>query len=282
MQREREEEMLFRGQEIVEGIERFYRMTGRYPMSLKQLVDGVMWRGTRRIRFLRPSALIDPMTNEEWKAVRPGDPVLKRFVEAYLESIGQPGNPILQQFVRGGAQIKVGTGAVGGGRRTGTGSVSRGGAQVGMELPLRRQAEQAAGLGEFGAEMVEEGSLAGQTAAREVGAEAGEEGEGGGPTLGVVSKSEKKTIRVYYELDQYKDWAFVFIPSEFLPVATGEARLRALLNPVMFPSDPLSRMGAEVRGIVRPVVPPAGQMPAEGRPQVPGGRRGMPGMIPRR
>jgi type II secretory pathway pseudopilin PulG len=96
MQREREEELLFRGQQIVEAIAQYVQMTGRYPSSLEELVRGFSIqtpRGMRRVRFLRPSALRDPMTTEEWKLVRPGDPVLRRFVEAYLESIGQPAPP---------------------------------------------------------------------------------------------------------------------------------------------------------------------------------------------
>ena len=110
MQREREEEMLFRGQQIVDAIARYFQTTGRYPSSLEELVRGFVVqtpRGMRRVRFLRPSALIDPMTNEEWKVVRPGDPVLRRFVEAYLESIGQPANPMLLQFLQPGTRITL-------------------------------------------------------------------------------------------------------------------------------------------------------------------------------
>ncbi len=216
MQREREEEMLFRGQQIVEAIAQYFQMTGRYPSSLDELVRGFSIqtpRGMRRVRFLRPSALRDPMTNEEWKVVRPGDPVLRRFVEAYLESIGQPANPMLLQFLQPGMQIRMP------------------GQQRPVPVRPGRSRIPGGDVPRSGAGEVESAPLSPSLG----------QGEGGaGPILGVVSKSEKKTVRVYYGLDRYSDWPFVFIP--VLPVAAGEARVRAVLNPVMFPSDPLARL----------------------------------------
>jgi len=219
MQREREEEMLFRGQQIVEAIAQYVQLTGRYPASLEELVRGFVLqtpRGTRRVRFLRPSALIDPMTNEEWKVVRPGDPVLRRFVEAYLETIGQPANPMLLQFLQPGAMITLP------GRSR---SMPAPSGRARTPMPPRAVGPEAMG-----------GLTGGLPTSPSV-----VQGEGGvGPILGVVSKSEKKSVRVYYGLDRYSDWPFVFIP--VLPVAAGEARVRAVLNPVMFPSDPLARL----------------------------------------
>jgi len=220
MQREREEEMLFRGQQIVEAIARYVQVTGRYPSSLEELVRGFVVqtpRGARRVRFLRPSALIDPMTNEEWKVVRPGDPVLRRFVEAYLEAIGQPANPMLLQFLQPGAMIALP------GRPRPT-----------PAQPIQPGRTRAPRVGGPGAVVGGEGEVV--TAPSVAPGESG----GVGPLLGVVSKSEKKSVRVYYGLDRYSEWPFVFIP--VLPVAVGEARVRAVLNPVMFPSDPLARL----------------------------------------
>ncbi len=221
VQREREEEMLFRGQQIVEAVAQYVQMTGRYPSSLEELVRGFVIqtpRGTRRVRFLRPSALIDPMTNGEWEVVRPGDPVLRRFVEAYLEVIGQPANPMLLQFLQPGAVITL----PGRPRPTPAQPMRPGRTSV----PTPRTSGSGAAEGIAGR------ALTSPSAVQEEG--------GVRPVLGVVSKSEKKSVRVYYGLDRYSDWPFVFIP--VLPVAAGEARVRAVLNPVMFPSDPLARL----------------------------------------
>lgn len=224
IQREREEELLFRGQQIVEAIAQYVQMTGRYPSSLEELVRGFVIqtpRGTRRVRFLRPSALIDPMTNDEWKVVRPGDPVLRRFVEAYLEAIAQPANPMLLQFLQPGAVITLP------GRPRPT-----------PAQPMRQGRPRGSTPRAGGPEAA--GGVAGSVGGVLTSPSAVQEGGGVGPILGVVSKSEKKSVRVYYGLDRYSDWPFVFIP--VLPVAVGEARVRAVLNPVMFPSDPLARL----------------------------------------
>jgi competence protein ComGC len=240
MQREREEEMLFRGQQIVDAIARYFQMTGRYPSSLEELVRGFVVqtpRGMRRVRFLRPSALIDPMTNEEWKVVRPGDPVLRRFVEAYLENIGQPANPMLLQFLQPGTMITLP------GRQRPLPTRPGRPRMPGANVPR-------SGAGEVGVMPASPPSALAQ-------------GEGGaGVILGVVSRSEKKTVRVYYGLDRYSDWPFVFIP--VLPVAVGEARVRAVLNPVMFPSDPLARM------LQGGIVGPRRVVPQQGSPAQPG------------
>ncbi len=246
MQREREEELLFRGQQIVEAIAQYVQMTGRYPSSLEELVRGFSIqtpRGMRRVRFLRPSALRDPMTTEEWKLVRPGDPVLRRFVEAYLESIGQPAPPALLPFLQPGMQILMPgqpstPRAIRGSRRDSE--------QRSLPVPPGRSRVPGVNVPRVETEGVESAPVSPALGP----------GEGGvGPILGVVSKSDKKTVRVYYGLNRYSDWPFVFIP--VLPVAAGEARVRAVLNPVMFPSDPLARLLQG--GIVGPrrVVPPS-------------------------
>ncbi len=213
MQREREEEMLFRGLQIVNAIAQYVQMTGRYPSSLEELVRGFSVqtpRGLRRVRFLRPSALVDPMTNGEWKVVRPGDPVLRRFVEAYLESIQQPANPMLLQFLQPGMTIAL----------------------PGRSPALPARPQRFRGPTPRGVTSSSPAEVVSQTPFPSE--------EGAGPILGVVSRSERKTVRVYYGLDRYSDWPFVFIP--VLPAAVGEARLRAALNPAMFPSDPLARL----------------------------------------
>lgn len=251
LQREREEEMLFRGQQIVDGLERFYRATNRYPLSLEELAEGIMMRGGRRLRFVRPSALTDPLTNEPWAVLRPGDPAVRRFVQAYLKGVGQPANPVLLQFLsRGGQIVLPGRPSP---RTMGPRSPQPGPRSVSPQPNPQPQAET-----DF--------DLFAQSV------ESGEEGEAAGPVIGVVSKSEKKPIRVFYDLESYRDWAFVFIPDPLLPAAVGEARLKALLSPVMYPSDPLRRLADAVptRGRIRAVPGQSGPQP-EQRP-LPGQR----------
>lgn len=88
-QREKEEEMLWRGQQIARGLAGYNQARGSYPKELKDLTKSVDM-GARKLRFLRPSALCDPMTpcnpgETNWRLVYPGDPIVKRFYDAYME-----------------------------------------------------------------------------------------------------------------------------------------------------------------------------------------------------
>lgn len=90
-QREREEEMLWRGQQIASAIAAFKRARGTFPTDLNDLVQGVEV-GVKKIRFLRPSALCDPMMpcspgTSNWRLVHPGDPLPKDLLEAYMATM---------------------------------------------------------------------------------------------------------------------------------------------------------------------------------------------------
>jgi type II secretory pathway pseudopilin PulG len=87
-QREKEEEMLWRGQQISTALKRYQAVRGNFPTDLKDLVNGINI-GTKKMRFLRPSALCDPMTpctpgESNWRAVNPGDPLVKELLDAYV------------------------------------------------------------------------------------------------------------------------------------------------------------------------------------------------------
>jgi type II secretory pathway pseudopilin PulG len=94
VRRDKEEEMMFRGQEMAEGIARYYNL-GRpgpiglsvpppygYLTDLKKLSEGVTL-GTTELRFVRGSAMMDPMVNKEWMPVRARDPRLMPMLQAY-------------------------------------------------------------------------------------------------------------------------------------------------------------------------------------------------------
>ncbi|HWP43035.1 MAG TPA: hypothetical protein VNO14_07360, partial [Blastocatellia bacterium] len=53
-----------------------------YLTDLEKLRDGVTL-GVRQIKFVRPSALIDPMRNEEWEPIRLRDPRIMPALQAY-------------------------------------------------------------------------------------------------------------------------------------------------------------------------------------------------------
>lgn len=242
VQREREEEMLFRGQQVVDALERYFRATNRYPSSLEELAEGVVVRGsTRRLHFVRPSALVDPMTNERWAVLRPGDAAVRRFIQAYLKSVGQPANPMLLQFISPGGRIALP------GRPSPRASTS---------------GQRPSGLPVSPTQLLAQPGAEPDLDLFRAGAGPDDQDQATGPVIGVVSRSDKKAIRVFYDLESYRDWAFLFIPDPLLPPAIGQARIKTLLSPIIYPSDPLRRLP---EGMLRPArmqTAPAPQRPA--------------------
>ena len=79
-QREREQEAIFRGEQVAEAIRVYYSYQQRLgkvgvpglPTSMDQLLEGVP-SGTKKLQVLRASAGRDPLTvSGEWKLIRPG------------------------------------------------------------------------------------------------------------------------------------------------------------------------------------------------------------------
>src|SRR4030095_5950572 len=97
VQRDKEAEMLYRGDKMAKGIARYYSRGQLGPLRIQLLLtspygqltelaklrEGVTL-GVREIKFVRPSAMIDPMTSSEWEPIRVRDPRLTKFLQAWL------------------------------------------------------------------------------------------------------------------------------------------------------------------------------------------------------
>ena len=91
-QREREEEMFWRGAQIAQAITQYQKTHNQQlPTKLEDLAEPFDNGGKRR-RLLRPSALHDPMTppKGEWVPVRVGDPLIAELYSAYMLTVKQP------------------------------------------------------------------------------------------------------------------------------------------------------------------------------------------------
>ena len=185
MQREKEEEMLWRGQQVVVALSRYRAFRGGvFPTDLKELVEGVDING-KRLRLLRPSAICDPMTPCEgegetnWRTVNPGDPLTKELLEAIIiaqEKSKLPVNPQGIQELARFAQI---------------GTVTLPG------QPADTQLDGVIGQGEN--------------------QQGGSGNTQGAPIIGVVSRKSGKMFRSYYGIEEY-DRA-LFFPN--IPVMAG-------------------------------------------------------------
>jgi type II secretory pathway pseudopilin PulG len=190
MQREKEEEMLWRGQQIAVALTRYRALRANaYPIDLKELVDGISdpTNPGRTIHLLRPSAICDPMTPCEgganWRTVNPGDPLAKELLQAIITSQEKNKLPINPQGIQELARI----------------------AQVGsVALPNGPSDTKLDGV-------------IGQPEDQEGGSGSGDNGPGG-PIIGVVSKKSGKMFRSYYGIEKY-DHA-LFFPN--IPVRAGD------------------------------------------------------------
>ena len=160
VQREREAELVFRGQQYVQAIELFSRRTGGFPTSLEMLRDG---------RFIR-KLYMDPITSSSFQPVYLGQ----------ATAPGVPGGPAGAQQGRGG------TAAAGRGQPA---------AGAGAASPI-------AGRSQFPAGPLGRGGTL-----------------GGGPIIGVMSRSTAQSIRVYNGRNHYNEWVFVSTASTTQPGA---------------------------------------------------------------
>ena len=94
-QREREQEAIFRGEQVADAIRQYYvnksRMAGggspqALPTSMDQLLDGIpVPGGSKNRQILRPSAARDPLTLEgEWRYILPRSDALLDFQQSIL------------------------------------------------------------------------------------------------------------------------------------------------------------------------------------------------------
>jgi Tfp pilus assembly protein PilE len=193
-QREREEEMFWRGHQIQKALVRYSAaFQNRLPTELEELVDGVTIN-TQKMRLLRPSALCDPMTPCEpgetnWRLVHPGDPLTKELLDALL-SMQQQQDGIripVPQLLRRYAQLAT------------------------VRLPGQESSEQS------------DDSAPPATAPGNL---PGFDPSGKRPIIGVVSSKSDQMFRSYYGIDLY-DHA-LFFPG--VPVVAGGFNRAALIG----------------------------------------------------
>ncbi len=107
VRRDKEAEMIYRGEQMAEGIARYYGNGTLVPLTiqqpppygylldLKKLRDGVTV-GVVDKKFVRASAMIDALTSEEWEPVRLRDPRIANALQVYST---QPDTVIPQSYM---------------------------------------------------------------------------------------------------------------------------------------------------------------------------------------
>jgi len=192
IKRDRELELIHRGQQYTRAIKRYYKKFGRYPTRLEDL------ESTNNMRFLR-RRYPDPITGkDDWKLIHVGESKQMQKPVS-LTGAGGPAAGAAGQPSAFGNPLTPGAG-------TAATSSSATGA-TGAQPAAAAAAAAAAG-----------GALAAPTggAASQVGTPVSSLGTGpvigGGGIVGVPSTSEKESLKELDGKTHYNEWEFVYDP----------------------------------------------------------------------
>jgi type II secretory pathway pseudopilin PulG len=193
IKRDREEEMIHRGAQYARAVKKYYKKFGRYPGTIEQLEN------TNNIRFLR-KRYADPMAKDgKWRPVKFGEVQLGQQGGG-AGTIGGGGGGVLPPVV-GGALNQGGSGLS---QQPATGQ------NPSSTFGPSTSFGPSSSFGQQG------GTQGGQTTGQQPTSSFGQPGQtmGGGAILGVASVSEAKGFHEYNQKSQYKQWLFVYDPSQ--------------------------------------------------------------------
>jgi type II secretory pathway pseudopilin PulG len=204
MKRDREMELIHRGVQYSRAIKRFYKKTGRYPVRLEEL------ESFNNIRYLR-KRYKDPITGEDFKLLHFGE-VKIGFAQGIAGGVAPGANaqgvvpsPTNPQG-RFGPQSAFGPPA--GLNPQGPPDVQ---AVAGQDANSASQPVASSAPGTAGDQSATSDSSSTSTSTSGIGGKGPV--FGGGPIVGVVSTSNKISIREFNKKNHYKDWQFIYDPS---------------------------------------------------------------------
>jgi len=208
LQREREQEMVHRGEQYRRAVRRYYRKMGAYPPTLDVL------ESTNNLRFLR-KRYKDPINkNQDFKVVSQLD-LMKAMATSLSNNTGIPGAQTLGQPI--GSDNPTGD----------TGPAS--GPVAAAPAAATPAPDPTANPGDPNSQTGVAQTGVAQTGVAATGdpnnksplpftpvvpqSQGPTMGGGMGGLVGVVSASKDETIRIYNKKNHYKDWLFIYDPT---------------------------------------------------------------------
>jgi type II secretory pathway pseudopilin PulG len=278
-QREREEELIFRGNEYARAVMLFNRQFQRYPTSVKELLE------TNGMRFLRRE-YADPMSKTgRWRFIHAGPngvildsktlgPVGGGMAAGMggnqLGGLGSLGQPSFgsSQF---GTSSSPGQSSFGGSGFGSQGQSSFGSSQFGSSGFSGQSSFGASQSGGQNNQQQTSISSAQQPGATDESGEKAEESAFFGPSnqpmgssiVGVASTSKKQSIRIFNGRKRYNEW-------EFLGVATGMGAIPGGMPPQpnqAIPSQQTTQPGVQPGQQTTPATQPSLSGPQPPQPQ---------------
>ena len=238
VQRDKEIEMMYRGEQAAEGIARYYnggRLGGiqlfqrppyGYLTELAKLRDGVTI-GVREIKFVRASAMIDPMSNSEWEPVRARDPRIAKFLQAWAAKTLTPiptqylllaGPPTKSVFGKPGSSSEPPPG----GGASGQPPVVNPAGQPPLINPANPGTPQIKPPGQTTPDGDDDDDDDDDEPNDPLAHLFPSDGPGqrNAPIVGVAPKRKGKAANAYFGLENYEEWVFLYIPKN-LPQNLG-------------------------------------------------------------
>ena len=215
VQRDKETEMLYRGDHMARGIARYYNagvLAGiqlvvpppyGYLTEIKKLRDGVRLN-VRELKFVRPSAMLDPMSSREWEPVRARDPRIMKVLQAFAAETQIP-IPLQYLLIAGPPQRLE--------KAKPTETEEEPPEQPGRVPPPTNPRQPAPNPEEEDDEDDEDdGDDSTPNDPLKHLFESVEPGANTLPIVGVAPRVKGKAVRSLYGLDRYEDWVFIFVP----------------------------------------------------------------------
>ena len=232
-QREKEQEMIWRGKQYIRGIKLYYRKNGRFPTTIDDLTKPKVGS----LRFMR-KAYTDPMNKEDgsWRLIYVGPAgqligSLKPQQTFQLPGVAGavPAAAVGQQASSPAfGQSAFGQSALGGSSfgQSGTQGGSQAGTPNGTQNPTAQSGSSAAGQANASGVADDGSPLPGSAATSDSPII-------GGNIIGVGSKVNKRSVIIYDKAKNYRLFEFVWNPSRDLANALNQAGA-----PVANPNQP--------------------------------------------
>lgn len=215
IQRDRELELIHRGEQYKRAIKLYYAKFHAYPSSIDQLVN------TNQVRFLR-KRYTDPMTGkDDWKIIH--------FGEAHVKAMGLFGQPIATATTAGSSVPgAMGPGGLtGAGGTGGVGTIGTGMGSITSTTPGGTDGSGSssgvASSGSTGGSSTDGSTAGGTSGPSSGGLSSGGLASGtgntnptlgGGPMVGIAIPNTKASIKEYKQQKHYNEWEFVYDPAE--------------------------------------------------------------------
>lgn len=221
VQRDKETEMLYRGDRMARGICRYYirsdKELPRYPgftlvvpppygylTELAKLRDGIKLN-VIQLKFVRPADMIDPMTSLEWEPVRLRDPRIMKFLQAFAAET-QISPPQQYWDMAGPPQAFV--------KATPTDSSGSG------DPPPKTDPSKPPGSDPDPPDPDPDDDDDDREDPLKSLFESAGPGSNSLPIVAVAPRVKGKALRPYYGLERYEDWIFMYVPdiSQLQPI----------------------------------------------------------------